>query len=127
MALDGYGGRTTEEMITSSSGFLDQLSKGTRVMADRGFKKIEPLLAANECSLTRPPSVSKGVKRSKAQTITARKISGLRIHVERAIRRVREFHFLSPHACLDNKMIWYADEAIKIACGLVNLQDPLIK
>ena len=123
---EGYGGRTTDEMITSNCGFLDKLKPGMYIMADRGFKKIEHLLVEKGCVLVRPPSVSSDTKLSKHQVLLSRRISGLRIHVERAIRRVREFKFLAPHSCLDYKVIRRTNEAIKIACGLVNLQGPLI-
>lgn len=94
-------------------------------MADRGFKRIEPFLFFKKCFLVRPSSA--GTKSTKKEVIDSRKISGLRIHVERAIRRIREFHFVSPHCCIDNKQLKHTDDVLKIVCGLVNLQNLLIK
>ena len=54
-------------------------------------------------------------------------MAGLRIHVERAIRRVREFKYLAPHACTDTHLIDTVDDAVNLVCGLVNLQGSLIK
>jgi hypothetical protein len=36
----GYGGRTTDEMITSNCGYLNVIRQHTEVMVDRGFKKF---------------------------------------------------------------------------------------
>jgi len=54
----GFGGRATDEMVVSNSGFLDLLVPGTFVMADRGFKKIEPYVLQRQCRFVRPPPVS---------------------------------------------------------------------
>jgi hypothetical protein len=62
-----------------------------QIMVDRGFKKIEIIILAKSCEILRPPSVSNSKQLSKEQVITGRKIAGVRIHVERAIRRIREF------------------------------------
>lgn len=97
------------------------------VMVDRGFKKIESTVYAKKSKLVRPPSVVTGKKLSKSEVLEGRKIAGLRIHVERAIRRIREFSFCSPHACLYHSLIPYADHAMYVACGLVNLQYSLIR
>jgi len=124
---NGYGGRATDEMVVSHSGYLDKLEPGMCIMADRGFKKVETHVLKKKCSFVRPPSVQEGVKLSRKQVVTSRKIAGLRIHVERAISRIREFKFCSPHACVDHNMIKYCDDAMKITCGLINLRGPLIK
>jgi hypothetical protein len=123
----GYGGRTTDEVVASQSKYLYLLPTGCYVMADRGFKRIEPFLASKQCFLVRPSSVKTGTKSTKKEVIDSRKISRLRIHVERAIRRIREFNFVSPHSCIDNKQLKHADDVVKIVCGLVNLQNHLIK
>jgi len=122
-----YCGRATDEMITADCGFLDLLQPGMELMVDRGFKKIENMVLAKKARLVRPPSVSTGVKLSKSKVMEARKIAGLRIHVERAIRRIREFRFLSPHACLPSYLVRHANDAMRLVCGLINLQPSLIK
>jgi hypothetical protein len=50
-------------------------------------------------------NVSEGVALSKEQVVESRKIAGIRIHVERAISRIREFSFLAPHVRLDSNLI----------------------
>lgn len=124
----GYGGRISDEMITSVCGYLEQIPHpDVHVMADRGFKKIEPLLNGKKCVLVRPASVKSGTKLDKSDVLSSRKIAALRIHVERGISRIREFKFLTPHATLDNKQLRHVDDVMYIVCGLINLQGPLIK
>lgn len=121
-----FGGRTSDAIIIEHSGFLDILPPNVSIMADRGFKHIEHLLVARNCKLVRPPSVSSNIKSTKAEVLETKRIASLRIHVERVIRRLREFAFLAPHACIDNKLIPHTDHIIKIVCGLINLQSGLI-
>ena len=126
----GYGGRISDVKITEECGYLDVLPNHCAVMADRGFKGVAPLLAQKHCQLIHPPSVSadqKKKKPSKQEVALGRRIAGLRIHIERVIRRLREFSFLKPHACVRHELVKYLDHIVIIACGLVNLQKPVIK
>lgn len=125
----GYGGRISDELITTQSGYLDVLKPRApvTVMADRGFKRIEKHLLEIDCKLVRPPSVDANVKQTQEQILFGRKVAGTRIHVERAIRRIREFKYLSPHACVDIFAVRTLDFAVRAVCGLVNMQSALIK
>ncbi|XP_073964658.1 uncharacterized protein [Choristoneura fumiferana] len=123
----GYGGRISDKAITECSGFVDILPPGAVVLADRGFKGIETLLSQRHVKLLRPPSVSSQETPTKKEVIQTKIIASLRIHVERVIRRVREFAFLKPHSVINHNHVRYADEAVIIACALVNLQGDIIK
>lgn len=125
----GYGGRISDELITTQSGYLDVLKSRApvTVMADRGFKRIEKHLLEIDCKLVRPPSVDANVKQTQEQILFGRKVAGTRIHVERAIRRIREFKYLAPHACVDIFAVNTLDFAVRAVCGLVNMQSALIK
>ena len=96
-------------------------------MADRGFKGIESLLSEAGCTLIRPKSVQGGVVHEASDVKFSKQVASLRIHVERAIRRVREFEMLQPHACINSRLVPLTDACMTIACGLVNLQSRLIK
>ncbi|KAL4703972.1 hypothetical protein ACJJTC_000358 [Scirpophaga incertulas] len=122
----GYGGRTTDVCVVQQCDFLKCLPSGSHVMADRGFKHIEPLLLGVGCQLVRPPSVQTGKKLSKEEVKQTKQIASLRIHIERLIRRLREYSMLKPHACINNYLIGKLDDIVVTACGLVNLQKPLI-
>lgn len=123
----GYGGRTSDVCVVETSNFLNTLEKGSCILADRGFKHIEQMVLQAGLHLVRPPSVSTGSKLSKQEARQTKQIASLRIHIERVIRRLREFAMLKPHACINNYLIKVLDEVIIIACALINLQDSVIK
>lgn len=123
----GFGGRATDKIIVENSGYLDILPNGAHVMADRGFKQISSLLARKHCELIRPPSVGVSEISSKEEVKEGKRIAALRIHIERVIRRLREFKMLKMHSCVNHKMLHLLDPMIIIACGIVNLQNPIIQ
>ncbi|XP_050301063.1 uncharacterized protein LOC126739425 [Anthonomus grandis grandis] len=123
----GFGGRTTDKMIVEESTFLAKLDPGAQVMADRGFKHLENQLLANNNQLVRPPSVSSSQKSSKNEVTESNRIASLRIHVERVISRIREFSILQPHASVHLSLVKYLDLIVQIVCGIINLQDYLVK
>jgi hypothetical protein len=119
----GYGGRTSDKAITESCGFADILPPGAVVLADRGFKGIETYLRVRNVKLLRPPSVTSKETPTKKEVLLGKVIASLRIHVERLMRRVREFQFLKPHSVVNHSHIRYLNDLVIIACALVNLQD----
>lgn len=121
----GYGGRATDSLIFEDCGILQTLPEGSAVLADRGFKNIAHLLQQNGHTLIRPPSVSAKVKPTKKEVLGTKKIAALRIHVERAIGRLRGFELMLPHACVDLKQVDLLDSVVISACGIVNLQSSL--
>lgn len=123
----GFGGRTSDVTLMQNCIFSDVLEQGTFVLADRGFKHVEQVLNEKGVKLLRPPSVAAGSKLSKAEVRQTKIIASLRIHVERVIRRVREFHMLKQHSVINTNILRVLDDVIVIACALVNLQDSLIK
>ena len=67
-------------------------------MADKGFTIAEEL-GKIRINLNIPPFVSSGSQLSQADVSLTHKIAQHRIHVERAIRRIR-FLVASPQVCL---------------------------
>lgn len=123
----GFGGRATDVNIVQDSNFMDVLPCNSVIMADRGFKQVEQVLHTKNTKLLRPPSVSVKQKPSKKEVQHGKIISALRVHIERLIRRLREFSMLKPHACISLKLAHLLDYVVIIACGLVNLQQRLVK
>ncbi|XP_058827477.1 uncharacterized protein LOC131687413, partial [Topomyia yanbarensis] len=123
----GAGGRTSDQELVKRSGFLNKIEANTMIMADRGFKLIEAELRTRKCMLVRPPSTIASETMSKKDVIENKRIASLRIHVERAIGRLREFTILKPHATVDAKLVAKLDFFVTIACGLCNIQGNLIK
>lgn len=123
----GYGGRTSDKAIVEKSNLLNVLKPNAVILADRGFKEIETLLSAHSIKLLRPPSVYSGTKQTTSEALRSKVIASLRVHVERVIRRVREYNLLKPHSVVNYKYVPYLDEIVLIVCGLINLQGEIIK
>lgn len=125
----GYGGRATDSDIVKESNFVDCFSDITNpvILGDRGFKHIEALLAQHNVKLLRPPSAASGTQLSAEDAKLTKQIASLRVHIERVIRRIREFAILKPHSVLHSALLRYIDELVLIACALINVQDSLIR
>lgn len=124
---EGYGGRISDINLVEQSGFLEAVPDNCTIIADRGFKHLESHLAQKNVTVLRPPSVLKDTKMTKSEVMESKIIASLRIHIERVIRRVRLFKLLKPHSVVNNKLVNVLDDAVIIACGLINLQAPIIK
>ena len=86
-----YTGCISDKEITRRSGILNLLEEGDEVMADKGFT-INDLLVQRKATLVIPPFLGLKGKFSKQEVSDTHQIARLRIHVERAIRRVKEYH-----------------------------------
>ncbi|XP_045497584.1 uncharacterized protein LOC123695719 [Colias croceus] len=125
---NGYGGRITDTCIVETSDFSKCLEPNMCIMADGGFEHVEVYLSRIGVKLVRLPSVASGCKLTTAEAQETKQIEyTLRIHEERVIRRIREFNILKSHDCLNLSLVKVLDDIITIACGLINLQDSLIK
>ena len=123
----GYEGRVSDVALFGDSKVMDILPKNIKMMTDRGFKNIDSFLHAKGAELVRPPSVFENEQPTKEEVIETKRIASLRIHVERVIRRIREYSILKPHASVDLCYMDLMDHIVTIACGLINLQSEIIK
>ena len=129
-----WGGRVSDRHLTVHSGFLDKLSHGNLVLADRGFD-IADDLALVGASLAIPPCTRGKPQLSQREVETSR-ASRVRIHVERAIGRMKNFKILQ--STLPIKLIKRQREAdytttsglhhkiLLVYAALCNLQPRLI-
>ena len=69
------------------------LRPGDQVMADRGFK-IQEELAIYQCSLAIHPSKHRDLQMTSTAVKDTSKIANVRIYVEQAIKRMKEFRIL---------------------------------
>ena len=123
----GYGGRTSDMAIIEDCDFLKIIPLNSCVLADRGFKGLDAMLQKKGCKVFRPPSVQTGVKSSKEDVKLTKRIASTRIHVERAIERIRNFLFLNKNSCMNTKIVDCLDDAVVVAAALTNLQSEIIK
>lgn len=118
-----YTGEISDKEITRCSGILDLLENGDSVMADKGFD-IEDLLRGRGACLNLPPFLQDRRQFSETEVLNTKTIAKLRIHVERAIRRIKEYHFFDSDVPLS--MLGSVNQIYTIACLLTNFQGPLI-
>lgn len=119
-----YMGSISDTHITRVCGMLELLEPGDQVMADKGFL-IQDLLLERQCTLVMPNFLKLKGQFSKDETSQNELIANLRVHVERAIRRVREYHIFD--AILPLNMAGTANQIWACCCMLTNFQGPLIK
>lgn len=119
---DLWGGRVSDKQITRESGVLALLDSGDNVMVDRGFD-IRDILP-DGVTLNMPPFLAGRNQLTAAETEETMTIASVRIHVERAIGRIKTYHILD--GCLPNTLSPYATQ-IATVCGLLtNFLPPLL-
>ena len=87
-----YAGGTSDKKITHDCGILKLLEPGDELMADRGFD-IEADMP-NGVSLNIPPFLNGQPQLSAEDEVKTRKIASVRVHVERAIARIKTYRIL---------------------------------
>ena len=93
-------------------------------MADRGFK-IRTELAMKQCTLCTPPSVAKGNQMTSSDVKNTSNIANVRIFVEQAIKRMKEFHILKTKQPILYLPVF--DDIVRVIAALVNLRKPLVQ
>ena len=115
-----YGGSISDRELFLQSGLLDLLEIGDSVMADRGFT-IADVLDARGVTLNIPPTKVND-QLSASELITTRRITALRIHVERAIGKIKNFKILDG---IPNSMNGIVDQIFFVCCMLCNFSTPV--
>lgn len=87
-----YGGRASDSFITKSCGFLNLLRPGDDVMTDRGSTIGEDLFV-RKVKLNIPALMKGRTHISEKETIELKCIASVRVHVERAIVRLKITEF----------------------------------
>ena len=119
-----FPGCISDKDLTRRCGILDILEPGDSVMADRGFD-IEENLILRGVSLNIPPFMRGKKQLSENEVVTTRRIASLRIHVERAVGRIKNYHIFD--RALPATMTTIADRIFFVCCVLTNFQSPLCK
>ncbi|GFQ73232.1 hypothetical protein TNCT_639611 [Trichonephila clavata] len=101
------------------SGILEKIRPADVIFADRGFP-VKDLVTERRASLVLPDSTKGKKQLSSSEVISSRKITRLRIHIERCIGRLKTFRILKSlwvisllcikadeDACIgDNVILW---------------------
>ena len=118
-----FEGSISDRDIVIESDLLPSLQFGDSVMADKGFN-IQDLLAPYGVRLNIPPFNTKAHQMLPKDVITTKTIASVRIHVERAIKRIKEFRLLG--GVIDNNLYDLLEQTIFTACMLCNFQPALV-
>ena len=116
-----YPGSISDKGIVQRSGFLNQLSTGDLILADKGFL-IESIVPSG-VSVNIPPFLNNG-KFTESEARATKSIAKCRIHVERANARLNDFKLLS---FVPSYLRCHVDIVFQLCAAFVNLQYPLIK
>ena len=119
-----HSGSISDNHLTEISGVLELLEPGDSVMADKGFT-LSARLKEMGCELVIPHFLESKGQFTPREIEDNQRIGNARVHVERAIKRVREFHiFDSP---LPLTLIGSVNQIWTVCCLLTNFQGPLIR
>ena len=120
-----YLGSVSDPAITKDCGFLDKLTnmQGTSVMADQGFTIRESLRALG-IDLNLPPFMEGRQQLSAIDVQQGRSIASLRIHVERAIGRIKQYKIMKKVFPL--KMARLANQIVSVSAYLSNFNVCLV-
>ncbi|KAL1471558.1 hypothetical protein MTO96_039887 [Rhipicephalus appendiculatus] len=126
-----WGGRASDKEITLRSGLLEMVKEGDVFLVDRGFRCKE-MFAARGATLLMPSLTKNRAQLPGAEVTTSRKLSRVRIHVERAIQRLKVFRIFQTVLPLNfvrtgDKSCATIDKVVVVCSALVNLQTPIVK
>ena len=117
-----YTGSISDREIVTRSAFLSQEFEGDCVMADKGFQ-IQHLLPFG-ITLNIAPFLGGDSQMSPEDVIKTQKIASLRIHVERAINKIKSFHVWD--RVIPLCMFRLVNQMWSVCAFLCNTHDPLI-
>lgn len=118
-----YTGSISDREIVLRSGMLSQsFDDGDSVMADKGFQ-IQDILPLG-VSLNIPPFLGSNSQMSAEDVVRTQQIASLRIHVERAINKIKNFRIFNGVVPLS--LFGVVNQMWSVCAFLCNAQDPLI-
>ena len=118
-----YTGSISDREIVLRSGFLSQsFDDGDSVMADKGFQ-IQDILPLG-VSLNIRPFLGSNSQMSAEDVVRTQQIAILRIHVERAINKIKNFRIWN--GVLPLSLFGVVNQMWSVCAFLCSTQDPLI-
>jgi len=114
-----YCGSISDKEIRRFLGIIEFLNSKDDVMADKGFI-IRELLATKECNLIIPPFLNCEEQFAEEETEQTKQIAIVRIHVKRAIRRVKEYHIF--HSPISMSLAGSINQIWTVCCLLTNFR-----
>lgn len=120
-----YVGSISDVELTRVCGFLNKLEDkpGVSIMADRGFT-VKDMLEKLGISLNIPPFMEGRAQLPSEEVETGRRIASLRIHVERAIGRIKTYRILT--STLPISMARLSNQIVCVCAFLSNFHPALV-
>ena len=119
-----YAGSISDRELTVRSGLLNlPFNQGDVVMADKGFT-ISDLLEPIGVGLNIPPFLGSQSQQTPSEVIATQEIASERIHVERAINKVKNFHIFNQVIPLS--FAGSLNQMWTVCAMLTNMQNPII-
>lgn len=119
----GYGGKASDKHIFLQEGVLQQVNETNyALMVDKGFAIVQECNSAGV--KVHIPAKKKGSQFSKDVAIHTRNVASARVHVERVIGRLRQYSIMRQP--IKTHLFGCTDMIVRICCGLVNLQTPVL-
>ena len=117
----GFSGNCSDRFTVEHSGLLDIVQPGQRILADKGYTARD-LFAMKRCFLTIPSFLLDG-RLSGQEAVQSRLIASVRIKVENAIKRIKDFKIFTE--TLSNRTNKKMIDDMIIVCALCNLKPTL--
>ena len=117
-----FPGSISDKELTRRSGLLELLQSGDSVMADRGFD-IQDYLTPLGVKVNIPPFLKGKIQLDEDERIETRRIASLRIHVERAMERIKNFHIFD--RVLPSSLTDVSEQMFFVCAALSNFLPPL--
>ena len=122
----------SDKHLTENCGILNHLLPGDQILADRGFNVQESV--GMYCAEIKVPPFTRGKKQlSSIEVESARKLSRVRIHVERVIGVLKQkytiFQSILPISaimCDSETDCSFIDKAVVICCALCNCCESVV-
>lgn len=120
---EAFEGSISDKAIFTESDITKFLNEGETIMADRGFT-IREEVDSLKLHLVIPPFLGVRGKLSKAEVQLTKDIARARVHVERAINRIKAFRIFAK--TLPVTLLPMVSQISKIVAFLVNFQSPIV-
>ena len=117
-----YPGSISDQMLTRKSGIMEILENGDSVMADRGFN-IQDDLTPLGVKVNIPPFLKGKKQLEPSELVQTRRIASLRIHVERAMERIKNYHIFD--RILPSSLSDITEEIFFVCAVMSNFFPPL--
>ncbi|CAN7976849.1 unnamed protein product [Ixodes persulcatus] len=121
---NGFGGRASDKACVEKSGVLNKLTSfEDDVMVDKGFS-MDAMCGKLGLGVVQPPFLRSQTQFSAEDANRTVKIARARVHVERAIQRMKVFKVLK--GPVPWEMVAALDDIMIIIAGIVNVSAPIL-